>query len=58
MIVDSFQDELVLPQAMPDQLDVRVIHLVRDVRSWLHSRLKPARESAQPLSELRTLLRW
>ena len=58
VIVDSFQDELVLPQAMPDQLDVRVIHLVRDVRSWLHSRLKPARASAQPLSELRTLLRW
>lgn len=58
VLVDSFQDELVLPQAMPESVDVRVIHLVRDVRSWLHSRLKAARQSAQPLPELRTLLRW
>ena len=58
VLVDSFQDELVLPQAMPENTDVRVIHLVRDVRSWLHSRLKAARQSAQPLPELRTLLRW
>ena len=58
VLVDSFQDELVLPEAMPVDMDVRVIHLVRDVRSWLHSRLKAARQSAQPLPELRTLLRW
>ena len=58
VLVDSFQDELVLPQSMPSDVDVRVIHLVRDVRSWLHSRLKSARQSGKPFSELRTLLRW
>ena len=58
VLVDSFQDELVLPQSMPSDVDVRVIHLVRDVRSWLHSRLRAARQSGRPLPELRTLLRW
>ena len=58
VLVDSFQDELALAQGMPEDVDVRVIHLVRDVRSWLHSRLKAARQTAQPLPGLRTLLRW
>ena len=58
VLVDSFQDELVLPEAMPEDVDVRVIHLVRDVRSWLHSRLKAARQSSQPLPGLRTVMRW
>ncbi len=58
VLVDSFQDELELAQGMPEDVDVRVIHLVRDVRSWLHSRLKAARQSPQPLPEIRTLLRW
>ena len=58
VFVDSFQDELVLPQAMPADVDVRVIHLVRDVRSWLHSRMKAARQNKRVLPDSRTLARW
>ena len=58
VIVDSFQDDLLLPRLMPPDVDVRVIHLVRDVRSWLHSRLKASRQTRRLFPELRTLVRW
>lgn len=58
VLVDSFQDEILLPQSMAADVDVRIIHLVRDVRSWLHSRLKASRQSRRALSDIRTLARW
>ena len=58
VIVDSFQDDLELPHRMPPNVDVRVIHLVRDVRSWLHSRLRATRQRKRWLPDLRTLARW
>ena len=58
VIVDSFQDDLVLPQGMDACVDVRIIHLVRDVRSWMHSRLRAARQSKRLFADWRTMARW
>ena len=58
VIVDSFQDDLMLPTLMPPEVDVRVIHLVRDVRSWLYSRMTSSRQSHRVLPDLRSLARW
>ena len=58
VVVDSFQDDLLLPTQLPSEMDVRIIHLVRDVRSWLHSRLKSARQSQRLFADSRTLARW
>ena len=57
-IVDSFQEDLVLPLQLTKEMDVRVIHLVRDVRSWLHSRLRASKQAHRFCSEARTLARW
>ena len=58
VIVDSFQDDLVLPMQLSAEVDVRIIHLVRDVRSWLHSRLRASRQAHRFGSDARTLARW
>jgi hypothetical protein len=58
VVVDSFQDDLVLPMQLPPDVDVRIIHLVRDVRSWLHSRLRAKRQVHRFCSDARTLARW
>ena len=58
VVVDSFQDDLLLPMQLPLEMDVRIIHLVRDVRSWLHSRLKSARQAQMLFADSRTLARW
>ena len=45
--MDSYQDDLEIPlQNLPD-IDVRVIFLVRDVRSWVYSRARDARKKVK-----------
>ena len=39
-IVESFQDDFNLPMLDDPSVDVRIIHLTRDVRSWVHSRAR------------------
>lgn len=57
-IVDSSQEDLELPlEEFPD-LEIRVVFLVRDVRSWVHSRARDAARRGKRLPRLRTLARW
>jgi hypothetical protein len=57
-LVDSYQDDLELPsQSFPD-LDVRVVFLVRDVRSWVHSRVRDRRNKGKSLLGVRNVVRW
>jgi len=44
-----------LPEAM---FDIRIIHLVRDVRSWVHSRARAGLKAGQRWSAARQLVRW
>jgi len=57
-LVDSYQDDLVLPFAALPELDVRVLFLVRDVRSWVHSRARDGRNKGKALPATRAFLRW
>ena len=57
-VVDSYQDDRHLPFWDEADVDIRVIHLTRDVRSWVHSRSRKERQKGRPLPELRPLLRW
>jgi hypothetical protein len=57
-VVDSYQDDRYLPFWDEVDVDIRVIHLTRDVRSWVHSRSRKERQQGRPLPELRPLLRW
>ena len=57
-VVDSFQDDRLLPFWTENDLEIRVIHLTRDVRSWVHSRSRKERQQGRWLPELRPLLRW
>ena len=57
-VVDSYQDDLQIPlQVLPD-LDVRIIFLVRDVRSWVHSRARDGNKKGRSLPGVRSLVRW
>lgn len=57
-IVDSSQEDLDLAlEELPD-LEIRVVFLVRDVRSWVYSRAKDAMKRGKRLPRLRTLARW
>ncbi|HGY5549188.1 MAG TPA: sulfotransferase [Prochlorococcus sp.] len=57
-VVESYQDDLEIPlQIFPD-IDVRVIFLVRDVRSWVHSRARDARKKGKVMPSIRSLARW
>ncbi len=56
--MDSYQDDLEIPlQNLPD-IDVRVIFLVRDVRSWVYSRARDARKKGKLMPSIRSLARW
>jgi hypothetical protein len=55
-VVDSFQDDLELPQLQVEGLEIRVIFLVRDARSWVHGRCRHG--GGGPLKTWRTLARW
>lgn len=57
-VVESFQDDFSLPRLDDPSLEVRVIHLTRDVRSWVHSRARDRRAKGAWLPGLRPLLRW
>lgn len=57
-VVDSFQDDRNLPFWTDDDVEIRVIHLTRDVRSWVHSRSRRERQRGRWVPELRPLLRW
>jgi hypothetical protein len=52
------QDDRLLPFWTENDLEIRVIHLTRDVRSWVHSRSRKERQQGRWLPELRPLLRW
>ena len=57
-VVDSYQDDMVLPFLEDPDLEIRIVHLTRDVRSWVHSRSRDARCRRQWLPGLKPLLRW
>lgn len=57
-LVDSYQDDLELPALNLPDLDVRVVFLVRDVRSWVYSRVRDRRNQGKALLGLRNVARW
>ena len=57
-VVDSSQEDLQLPLENLSDLEIRVVFLVRDVRSWVHSRTPDAIRRGKQLPRLRTLARW
>ena len=56
--VDSYQDDLTLLSLPSEYFDLRIIHLVRDIRSWLPGRIKAARREGLPFSKIRGAARW
>ena len=58
LIVDSYQDDFVLPLDHESGLNRSLLHLTRDVRSWVHSRSRSARDRGTWFSDLRPLIRW
>lgn len=57
-VVESYQDDFGLPFLDNPSLEIRVIHLTRDVRSWVHSRSRDGRQQGRWLPGLLPLLRW
>lgn len=57
-VVESYQDDFVLPFLEDPALEIRVLHLTRDVRSWVHSRSRDGRERGRWLPGLQPLFRW
>ena len=57
-VVESYQDDFVLPFLEDPALEIRVLHLTRDVRSWVHSRSRDGRQRGRWLPGLQPLLRW
>jgi len=57
-VVDSYQGDFELPFHRGDDLEIRIIHLTRDLRSWVHSRARDGRNRGQWLPGLKPLLRW
>ena len=56
--VDSYQDDLSLLSLPMEKFDLRIIHLVRDIRSWLPGRIRSARREGLPFSRVRGAARW
>ena len=56
--VDSYQDDLEMMRLPETMFDIRIIHLVRDVRSWVHSRARPGCKSGLRWPAMRQLARW
>ncbi|MCT0219123.1 sulfotransferase [Synechococcus sp. CS-1329] len=54
--VDSYQSDLQVPLLPMPGVEVRLVHLVRDVRSWVHSRSSGSRSA--PGAAWRSLARW
>ena len=57
-VIDSYQGDFTLPFEPDSDLDIRVIHLTRDLRSWVHSRARSGRERGRWFPGLKPLLRW
>ena len=57
-VVESYQDDFSLPFLDDPSLEIWVIHLTRDVRSWVHSRSRDGRQRGRWLPGLQPLLRW
>jgi len=57
-VVDSYQGDFELPFVQDPDLEIRIVHLTRDVRSWVHSRSRSARDRGQWCAGVRPLLRW
>ncbi len=57
-VVESYQDDFGLPFLDDPSLEIRVIHLTRDVRSWVHSRSRDGRQRGRWLPGLMPLVRW
>jgi len=57
-VVDSYQDDLQLQNLKEHDLEIRILHLTRDVRSWVHSRSRDGRRDGRWLPGLLPLLRW
>ena len=57
-IVDSSQEDLDPPFEEFPNLEIRVVFLVRDVRSWVYARARDAAKRGKRLPPLRTLARW
>ena len=57
-VVESYQDDFSLPFLDDPVLEIRVIHLTRDVRSWVHSRSRDGRQQGRWLPGLLPLMRW
>ena len=57
-IVDSSQEDLDPPFEEFPNLEIRVVFLVRDVRSWVYARARDAANRGKRLPPLRTLARW
>ena len=58
LYVDSYQDDLSMLRLPIDMFDLRVIHLVRDIRSWLPQRVRSARSEGKHFSSFRNAFRW
>ena len=58
LYVDSYQDDLSMLRLPIDLFDLRVIHLVRDIRSWLPQRVRSARSEGKHFSSFRNAFRW
>ena len=58
LYVDSYQDDLSMLRLPVDLVDLRVIHLVRDIRSWLPRRVRSARGEGKHFSSFRNAFRW
>ncbi len=56
--IDSYQDDLSMLRLPIDSFDLRVIHLVRDIRSWLPRRVKSDRSKGKHFSSFRNAFRW
>jgi hypothetical protein len=54
-VVDSYQADLLAPQLSWSRGEIRCLFLVRDVRSWVHSR---TRNREDPLAACMALARW
>ena len=57
-VIDSYQGDFTLPFEQESDLEIRVIHLTRDLRSWVHSRARSGRERGRWLPGLKPMLRW
>ncbi len=56
--MDSYQDDLEIPlQNLPD-IDVRVIFLVRDVRSWVWSSVSDVPRKGKLMPSIMSLAHW